>query len=62
MGGITRRKCRDCGISGIWLSRKGLCYNCVINRIKMNAKQLKDRKGPTFDAWVKGVTKYAEKK
>jgi hypothetical protein len=45
----------DCGKTGIPLSNKGWCLTCAFERQKQAGKEMMEKKGPAWDAWMKSM-------
>ena len=53
-----KRKCKDCSSIRKPLSNKGICDSCATKRIKQACKQIKDKDGPAYEKYKKGMRQY----
>jgi len=55
------KPCRVCHRKTHWISRNGLCVNCVCEKVKLARAQIKCKEGPIYEKWkikiMEGVTK-----
>ena len=51
------KACIDCGHMFIarFLSRRGLCKACGLARMRSAAKQIRDKEGPVYERFRRGV-------
>lgn len=55
--------CKHCGQRGKKrnpISFRGLCQACAVQRVTDAATGMVTKRGPAYEAWVAGVTRYAE--
>lgn len=57
---IRKRRCKDCGKTDVYLSRKGLCVECAVKRCAAIGIQIKEKHGPAFKAWKASMKKYLD--
>lgn len=53
------RKCKECGTSKDYISTRGNCIKCALEKAAKPSKQLKSKKGKYFDAWLRGTLRHA---
>ena len=53
-------RCIDCGVPAIesFLSKRGLCFNCAVKRVRDALEQIVRQKGPIYDRYVEGLQRF----
>lgn len=53
--------CKRCGREVEHVSRRGLCESCSMTLLLNAIRSLKEKKGITYDKWLRGVGRAMEK-
>jgi hypothetical protein len=48
-------RCIDCGKTGLYLSKKGLCEPCGIKRNQQAIKDMRNKTGVAYENWKKSM-------
>ena len=57
----SRKECRICHKKSYYISRNGLCLDCVCEKVKLARCQIRSKEGVVYEKWKANLIKSLSK-